>query len=123
LIAPVAAGTLDLVCGWRVDRHDSWLRRVMSRLANRVRRAVLHDGVHDAGCQLRVMRRKVVGAMFPFELMQSFAPAMAVASGFRVGEVPVRHHPRVFGCTHYGLRQLWWRPAVALWALRRHFHR
>lgn len=123
LLALVETGRCDLVCGWRVDRHDSWLRRVMSRLANRVRRAVLHDGVHDAGCQLRVMRRKVVGAIFPFELMQSFVPAMAVASGFRVGEVPVRHHPRVRGRAHYGLRQLWWRPAAAMWRLRRRLQR
>lgn len=123
LLALVESDRCDLACGWRVDRHDLWLRRVMSRLANRVRRAVLHDGVHDAGCQLRVMRRKVVGAIFSFELMQSFVPAMAVASGFRVGEVPVCHYPRGRGRAHYGLRQLWWRPAAAMWRLRRRLQR
>ena len=123
LLAPVEAGTLDLACGWRVDRHDSWLRRKMSRFANAVRRRVLHDGVHDAGCQLRVLRRELVGALFPFELLQAFIPAIAVAAGYRVGEFPVRHHPRVHGQAHFGLRQLWWKPAVAMLRLRRRLRR
>jgi dolichol-phosphate mannosyltransferase len=123
LIAPITAGTLDLVCGWRTDRHDSWLRRRMSRLANRVRGRFLGDHLHDAGCQLRAMRREVVAALFPWELLQSFIPAIARAAGFRVGEIPVRHHPRVRGEAHYGLRQLGWRPALAMWALRRRLQR
>ncbi|MBI2497321.1 MAG: glycosyltransferase [Opitutae bacterium] len=123
LIAPVAAGTLDLACGWRVDRHDSWLRRRMSRLAYRIRGWVLDDRLHDSGCQVRAMRREVVGALFPWELMQSFVPAIAKSAGFRVGEFPVHHHARACGRTHYGLHELWWRPAVAMWALRRRLRR
>lgn len=120
LLAPVAAGRLDLACGWRVDRHDSTLRRALSRLGNAIRRRALGDGLHDGGCQLRVFRREIVGALFPVDFLQSFLPAIAVATGFRVGEFPVRHHPRVHGRAHFGLRQLWWRPAVALLRVRRH---
>jgi dolichol-phosphate mannosyltransferase len=123
LLAPVEAGTLDLACGWRVDRHDSWLRRKMSRMANALSRSVLGGGVHDAGCQLRAMRREVIGVLFPFELLQSFIPAIAAAAGYRVGEFPVRHHPRVRGQAHFGLRQLWWKPAFAMLRLRRRLRR
>lgn len=123
LLAPVAAGTLDVACGWRVDRHDSALRRAMSLLANAVRRRLLRDGLHDAGCQLRVFRSEVVPALFPFELLQAFLPAIAIAAGFRVGEFPVRHHARVHGRTNFGLRQLWWKPAVAMLRLRRRLRR
>lgn len=118
LLALVESGTVDLACGWRIDRHDSTLRRLMSRLANAVRRRVLADGVHDSGCQLRVMRRAVREAFYPMELMQSFVPALAVAAGFRVGEKPVRHHARLRGASKYGLGRLWWRPAVAMLGLR-----
>jgi glycosyltransferase involved in cell wall biosynthesis len=118
LLALVESGQVDLACGWRVDRHDSTLRRLMSAIANRVRRAVLHDGEHDSGCQLRVMRREVREAFFPMELMQSFIPALAVAAGFRVGEAPVRHHARQHGDSKYGLGRLWWRPAAAMIGLR-----
>jgi len=119
LLAPVEAGTLDVACGWRHDRHDSWLRRKMSRLANVVRSRVLGDHLHDSGCQLRVLRREVVPALFPFELLQSFLPAIAMAAGFRVGEFRVRHHPRTRGEAKYGLRHLWLRPALAMLRLRR----
>ncbi len=118
LLALVEGGSVDLACGWRVDRHDSTLRRIMSRVANIVRSRFLGDGVHDSGCQLRVMRQAVREAFYPMELMQSFIPALAVAAGFRVGEKPVRHHPRSRGDSKYGLGRLWWRPAVAMLGLR-----
>lgn len=118
LLQLVESGEVDLACGWRVDRHDSTLRRVMSRVANVVRRAILDDAVHDSGCQLRVMRREVRDAFFPMELMQSFIPALAAAAGFRVGERPVRHHARLHGDSKYGFRRLLWRPAVAMLQLR-----
>ncbi|MEY4939197.1 MAG: Undecaprenyl-phosphate 4-deoxy-4-formamido-L-arabinose transferase, partial [Verrucomicrobiota bacterium] len=118
LLPLVLNGDLDLACGWRVDRHDSPLRRAMSRIANTTRRWVLSDHVHDAGCQLRVFRREVIKALFPMELMQSFVPALAVAAGFRVGERPVRHHARKHGDSKYTLGRLWWRPALAMLKLR-----
>ena len=118
LLAAVETGVCDLACGWRADRHDSTLRRLMSRVANAVRGRFLGDGVHDSGCQLRVMRREVVAALYPMELMQSFVPALATAAGFRVGERRVRHHARTTGESKYGFRRLWWRPAVAMIGLR-----
>lgn len=123
LLAPVESGELDLATGWRVSRHDSRLRRLMSRLGNSVRRKVLGDASHDSGCQLRAMRREVVSALFPMDLMQSFLPAIVARAGFRVGEFPVRHHPRVRGKAKFGLRQLWWRPFVALLKVRRRLRR
>lgn len=123
LLALVEGGAVDLACGWRTDRHDTRLRRLMSRVANAVRGRLLRDGVHDSGCQLRVMRRAVLAALRPMELMQSFVPALAAGAGFRVGERPVRHHARTRGESKYGLGRLWLRPALAMvglwWRQRR----
>jgi glycosyltransferase involved in cell wall biosynthesis len=123
LLSRLEGAGADLVCGWRRERCDPAVRRVMSRIANGVRRRVLRDGVHDAGCQLRVFRRTVVEAVEPMGLAQAFLPAMAVARGFRVTECPVRHHPRSGGVSKYGGARLWWRPAVEMvrlwWRLRR----
>lgn len=119
VLGPVARGEADLVCGIRTPRHDSGLRRAMSRIANAVRRRYLGDGVTDAGCQLRAFRREVLGALRPSPLMQSFLPAMAVAAGFRVAECAVRHHPRRQGESKYGLRRLWWQPFAEMIRLRR----
>jgi glycosyltransferase involved in cell wall biosynthesis len=115
----VESGRFDLVCGWRIGRQDGLLRRAMSRVANSVRRSVLGDRIHDAGCQLRVMRREVGAALRPLELLQAFVPALAVSAGFAVGEIPVRHHPRRHGRSKYGLGRLWWRPAAEMLRLRR----
>ncbi len=118
LLDAIESDNFDVACGWRVRRHDSALRRAMSRVSNAVRRWVLQDHVHDAGCQLRVFRREVSDALYPMELMQSFIPALAVAAGYRIAEFPVRHHPRRRGESKYGLRRLWWRPAAAMCVLR-----
>lgn len=118
LLDLVVSGELDVACGWRINRHDSAVRRAMSRFANVIRGWVFHDGVHDSGCQLRVMRREVRDALFPMEMLQSFIPAIAVAAKFRVGERPVTHHARRLGETKFPAGRLLWRPMVALVGLK-----
>ncbi|MGE0641689.1 MAG: glycosyltransferase family 2 protein [Thermoanaerobaculia bacterium] len=113
----------DMVVGYRHPRNDSWLRKRMSRLANRVRGAMLHDGVRDSGCALKVMRREVADSFLPMKTLYSFMPALAVAGGFRVIEAPVHHRARKSGVSSYGFRQFLWRPFVDLlgvwWFVRR----
>jgi glycosyltransferase involved in cell wall biosynthesis len=93
----------DLVCGWRKDRHDTLVKRLSSRIANAIRDAVIHDGVHDTGCSLKVFRRQVVERIPLFEGMHRFFPALARMHGFTVTEVPVRHFPRIHGQSKYGI--------------------
>lgn len=119
LVPVVTSGRADLICGIRTPRHDSELRRIMSRVANAVRSRMLGDGLQDAGCQLRVFRREIIAVLQPSPLLQAFLPAMAVAAGFRIAEMPVRHHPRERGESKYGFRRLWWRPAAEMLRLRR----
>src|SRR5262249_22504868 len=52
-----ALAQADVVSGIRRTRHDPWIRRVSSRVANGVRRAVLGDHVTDIGCSLKAYRR------------------------------------------------------------------
>jgi dolichol-phosphate mannosyltransferase len=124
-IAPLLAllDRADVVVGVRRDRHDSRLRRVLSRAANRVRGRMLRDGMSDAGCALKAFRRPVVGALWPIPMLNPFLPALAAAAGFRVIEQPVRHRPRAGGRSKYGLRAMLWRPGLDLlavwWLLRR----
>jgi glycosyltransferase involved in cell wall biosynthesis len=114
----------DLVNGVRRDRHDSRLRRALSRLANRVRGGMLNDGMSDAGCALKAFRREVAGAFWPIPMLNPFMPALAAAAGFRVIEHPVGHRRRAGGRSKYGLRVMLWRPCLDLlavwWLLRRH---
>ena len=107
----------DVVIGIRTPRQDSWLRRAMSRLANRVRGRLLRDHVTDTGCALKMLHHDVVGSLIPIRTLYSFIPAMAVNSGFQVVEVPVRHLPRLHGKSSYGLSVFFWKPTVDMLAL------
>jgi dolichol-phosphate mannosyltransferase len=93
----------DLVCGWRTTRHDNLIRKLSSRIANRVRSAVTGDRVHDTGCSLKIFRRAVVDKLQLFTGMHRFFPALALMHGFSVTEVPVRHYPRAHGVSKYGV--------------------
>jgi dolichol-phosphate mannosyltransferase len=118
-----AMGDADMVVGIRQGRQDSGVRRVMSRLANAIRSRLLRDGMTDSGCALKVLRREVVNAFIPIRTLYSFMPAMAVASGFRVTETPVRHRARHAGKSSYGVRAFLWRPLLDMlgmwWFTRR----
>ena len=97
------ADRFDLVCGWRVERHDNLARKVSSRIANAVRSAVTGDKIHDTGCALRIFRRAVIEKLQLFEGMHRFLPALALMHGFRVTEVPVRHRHRIHGVAKFGV--------------------
>lgn len=93
----------DAAVGWRHVRHDSWLKRTSSRIANGVRKAVSGDTVQDSACSLRVMRLACVGAMPPFTGMHRFMPTLLKIAGFRVVQVRVNHRPRRFGRSKFGV--------------------
>lgn len=108
----------DVVCGWRKDRRDNLVRRLSSRLAYLLRRLVTGDEIHDAGCSLMVFRRAAAERMTLYEGMHRFLPALARMHGFSVTEVPVRHYPRRFGESKYGIRNRFFRGFCDLLAVR-----
>jgi glycosyltransferase involved in cell wall biosynthesis len=93
----------DAVVGWRQVRHDSFLKRVSSRIANAIRKAMSGDHVQDSACSLRVMRRECVTAVPPFTGMHRFMPTLLKIAGFRVVQVRVNHRPRRFGRSKFGV--------------------
>lgn len=93
----------DLVCGFRVRRQDSGMKKVTSRVANAVRSRFVGDGIRDTGCTLKAMRRECLPALVPFHGVHRFIPALIKHAGFRVVEVPVNHRARRFGASKYGL--------------------
>ncbi len=125
MLAELESVRADMVTGVRVKRRDSWLRRSMSRLANKVRQRLLKDGVTDSGCALKVFRREVSAGFIPIRTLYSFMPALAVAAGFRVKEVLVNHRTRETGVSKYGLGVMFWRPVLDMlgvwWFIRRRY--
>ena len=117
LLAEIARGA-DLVCGYRVKRRDTLVKRATSRIANAVRSRYTKDGVRDTGCTLKAMRRECVSTLFPFKGMHRFIPALVKAAGYRLVEVPVNHRARRFGQSKYGLGNRALRATVDMFGVR-----
>jgi dolichol-phosphate mannosyltransferase len=117
------AGRPVLICGWRNKRHDTWLRRVSSRIANGVRSRLLGDATPDTGCGLKVFARDDFLALPYFDHMHRFLPALMLRAGGVVASVPVAHRPRLTGRSHYGVHNRLWVGLVDLlgvmWLQRR----
>lgn len=104
LLEQLEQGQLDLVSGWRHQRQDNRISRLLpSLLANRLIARVTGVRLHDYGCSLKAYRREVVADMNLYGELHRFLPALAFIEGARIGEVQVNHHPRRYGTSKYGI--------------------
>ncbi|NNE91752.1 MAG: glycosyltransferase family 2 protein [Verrucomicrobiales bacterium] len=101
LVAAVKSGEWDVSCGRRAKRKDTWSRRAASRIANRVRRTFIHDGISDTGCSLKVFRKDCIDLFVPFNGLHRFLPAIFTNAGLRITEIDVNHRERKAGESKY----------------------
>jgi dolichol-phosphate mannosyltransferase len=102
LAAEAAGADPVLIAGHRVSRQDSDAKRWGSKIANAVRGRLLQDGTPDTGCGLKLFRRQAFLELPHFDHIHRFLPALFIRAGGRVVSVPVRHHARAHGASHYG---------------------
>jgi dolichol-phosphate mannosyltransferase len=102
IAAELAGPRPVLIAGHRTTRKDSEAKRWGSRIANAVRGRLLRDGTPDTGCGLKLFRRSAFLEVPHFDHLHRFLPALFIRSGGHVVSVPVRHHPRTHGASHYG---------------------
>jgi glycosyltransferase involved in cell wall biosynthesis len=104
LLQTLDDGHYDLVSGWRHQRQDAAVSRLLpSLLANRLIGQVTGVHLHDYGCSLKAYRRELVSDMNLYGELHRFLPALAFIEGARIGEVQVNHHPRRWGRSKYGI--------------------
>ncbi len=96
----------DLVSGWKQRRQDPLGKTLPSRVFNATVRAVSGVPLHDFNCGFKIYRADVVRTIRLYGELHRFTPVLAHAEGFRVGELPVRHHPRRWGTSKYGWSRL-----------------
>lgn len=103
LLAKLEEG-YDLVSGWRKNRQDAALTRLLpSKIANWLIAEITGVRLHDYGCSLKAYRSELVADMNLYGELHRFLPALAFIEGARITEMPVRHHARVHGQSKYGL--------------------
>lgn len=106
-----------LVAGWRTTRKDTWLKRISSKIANRVRSAFLKDATPDTGCGLKVFSRDLFLRFPYFDHMHRFLPALTIRAGGEVVSVPVNHRYRTLGVSKYGFHNRLWVGIVDLFGV------
>jgi len=125
LVAVLEAGAphIGLVAGQRTGRKSSGFKKLQSRIANGVRKAVLKDGTRDTGCGLKAFRRDVFLALPYFDGLHRFLPALFRREGFDIGYVDVVDRARAHGVSNYGFWDRLWIGILDLagvwWLIRR----
>ena len=103
LVARLEEG-FDMVVGWRKNRKDGlMLRKVPSKIANRLIARVTGATVHDTGCTLKAFRRELIENLPIYAEQHRFLPVLSLASGARITEMVVNHRPRIHGVSKYGI--------------------
>ncbi len=97
---------LDMVSGWKKERHDPLSKTLPSRFFNAVVRFFSGLRLHDFNCGLKAYRIEVVRSLRIYGDLHRYIPVLAKFNGFRVGEIPVLHHPRKHGQSKYGAKRL-----------------
>ena len=95
----------DVVCGWRKNRKDAFIRVLPSKIANEVISYVSGVKLHDYGCTLKAFRREFAKDMRLYGEMHRFIPIYASWQGARIHEIVVNHHPRTRGKSNYGFER------------------
>lgn len=113
----------EVVSGVRAQRRDTLLRRLASRVANRVRRLVLGDPCTDIGCALKGYRAAALEDLPPFDGLHRFLPVLALRHGGSYAEIPIRHRPRTHGASKYNIRGRFLRGVLDLLGVSWYRHR
>ena len=97
---------VDVVSGWKYPRKDPLEKRAFSFVFNRFTAMLTGVKLHDMNCGFKAYRAEVVKELDLYGDLHRYIPILVQAAGFSVGEVKVKHHPRRFGKSKYGLKRI-----------------
>ena len=116
----------DLVNGVRLNRNDSFIKNLSSKIANSIRRRFTHDAMDDTGCPLKVIKTVYAKRIPFFNGIHRFLPAMILLQNGKIKQVPVQHFPRMAGIAKFGLWNRILSPLadcfVYLWMKKKYIH-
>ena len=97
-----------LIAGYRIKRKDTWLKKLSSKYANKLRSRILKDHVPDTGCGLKLFSREFFLDLPSFNHMHRYLPALFISRGGKILSIEVNHRPRVKGSSKYGFNNRFW---------------
>ncbi|MBI3193628.1 MAG: glycosyltransferase family 2 protein [Ignavibacteriae bacterium] len=97
----------DLVSGWKRKRKDPISKTIPSKFFNFVTSLMTNIKLHDFNCGLKAYRKEVVKSVKVYGELHRYIPVLAHWQGFKVGEIQVKHSPRKYGKTKFGMGRFW----------------
>ena len=96
----------DVVSGWRKDRKDKGMSRILpSKIANYLISKISGVQLHDYGCSLKAYKKDLIKDVNLYGEMHRFIPIYIAWQGGSVAEIVVKHNPRKYGETKYGINR------------------
>ena len=102
LLDTMREGNYDFVTGWRVNRKESFIRRLLSKAANKIISRSTQLEIHDRGCSLKLFKREIVKNIRLYGQLHRFLPELASSVGVKIAEIPVNDRIRKSGKSKYG---------------------
>jgi glycosyltransferase involved in cell wall biosynthesis len=96
----------DMISGWKIRRKDPLTKTIPSKFFNWLTTVITGVKVHDSNCGFKAYKGDVVKNIKLYGELHRYIPALAYWQGYKIGEVAVRHHPRKFGKSKYGVERL-----------------
>lgn len=93
----------DVVSGWKKIRQDPFIKKVSSKFFNFVTRIFSGIKIHDFNCGLKAYRKSVTESLNVYGELHRYMPVLAHWQGYSIAEIPVKHHPRRYGKTKFGI--------------------
>lgn len=116
----------DMVCGIRLTRKDTFIKRATSKIANLIRNMLVDDGIQDTGCSLKIYRKSCLDQIKMYQGMHRFLPALFKIEGYRIQQIPVNHRERLRGKSNYSFFNRSFNTIADLmavrWMKKRHLH-
>jgi len=97
-----------VIAGFRVKRCDTFLKRISSRYANKLRSYILKDNVPDSGFVLKIFNRQSFLALPFFDHYHRYLPALFINNGAKIFSFKVNHRLRTKGYSKYGFHNRFW---------------
>jgi len=96
----------ELMSGWRFGRKDSFSKTIPSKFFNLLTSLLTGIKIHDFNCGLKAYKREVIENINLYGELHRYIPVLAYWKGYKIGEVEVKHHPRKYGKSKYGIERL-----------------
>jgi glycosyltransferase involved in cell wall biosynthesis len=98
---------IDVVCGWRYNRKDSFFKNKFSKFSNGFRQILTGDTIHDSGCTLRIYKKECTEDLALYGELHRYIPTILLWKGYTIGEIKTNHRARKLGKSKYNWKRLY----------------